>query len=83
MIITRPIVIELGEVGDAQLSELLGAGGQLREEIQEVMRLVREGTAHEDRAQTLLPIVAVYTSDEYPDTAKSSRRRMRARHRRA
>jgi hypothetical protein len=75
MIIAPPIVIELGEIGDAQLNELLGGSGKLFEEVQEVMRLVRRGTAHEHRARTLLPIVAVYTSSEYLDTDKSSRQR--------
>ena len=83
MIIARPIVIELGEAGDGQLNEFLGGGGQLLEEVEEVMRLVRRGTAHEDRVRTLLPIVAVYTDAEYPDTDKSSRRRARTRRRRA
>jgi len=83
MIIARPIVIELGEAGDAQLNELLRGSGKLLEEIQEAMRLVRRGTAHEGRARTLLPIVAVYTSTEYPDTDRPTRRRARPRRRHA
>jgi hypothetical protein len=58
--IASPIVIDLGEVLDLHLKELLSGSGTLAEEVEEVMRLVRQRVAQRDGA-ILIPIVAVYT----------------------
>jgi hypothetical protein len=60
------MVVELGDVADADLEALASGTGRVADEVEEVMRLVREryGTSHGEK--TLVPIVAVYValSDE-------------------
>jgi hypothetical protein len=61
-----PIVVELGDVADADLAALTSGTGRVADEVEEVMRLVRErcGTSHDGKI--LVPVVAAYAavSDE-------------------
>jgi len=87
MAIAPPIVIDLGNVEDADVKELLdGTGRRLLEEIEQVMQLVRQRTADADTG-LLVPIVAVYskpghsdTGEQSPDDLKTRRKGDRAGH---
>ena len=57
-----PIVIELGDVADADLEALTGGTGVVSDDVEEVMRIVRERCAKSQEGRTLVPIVAVYTA---------------------
>jgi hypothetical protein len=56
-----PIVIELGDAVDADLDALMSGTGPLSDEVEEVMRIIRERCASSRDKRTLVPIVAVYT----------------------
>ena len=60
MSITLPIVVDLGRTQDAQVDLLRQGGGQLLEDVEEVMRLVRRNTDPDSGNRIFLPIVAVY-----------------------
>jgi len=86
MIIASPIVIDLGVAREMDIKELLHGTGKLLEEVEQVMRLVRERTAQESSKGVLIPVVAVYTKAEHPDTRedvllnfRAPRERKRAR----
>jgi hypothetical protein len=57
-----PIVVELGDVVDADLAALTTGTGAVADEVEEVMRVVRERCARSQDKRTLVPIVAVYTA---------------------
>lgn len=57
-----PIVIELGDVADADLEALTGGTGSVADEVEKVMRIVRERCAKNQDGRTLVPVVAVYTA---------------------
>ena len=57
-----PIVIELGDVADADLEALTSGKGILSAEVEEVMRIVRERCAKGQDSRTLVPVVAVYSA---------------------
>lgn len=57
-----PIVVELGDVVDADLIALTSGTGTLSDEVEEVMRIIRERCAKSRDKRTLVPIVAVYTA---------------------
>ena len=56
-----PIVIELGDVADTDLEALTGGTGVVSDEVEKVMRIVRERCAESGEKRTLVPVVAVYT----------------------
>lgn len=55
-----PIVIELGDAADTDLDALTRGTGRLADEVEEVMRIVRERAAEGGEKRTLVPVVAVY-----------------------
>lgn len=55
-----PIVVELGDVVDADLAALTRGTGTLPDEVEEVLRIVRERCAKGQDKKILVPIVAVY-----------------------
>ena len=57
-----PIVIELGDVADADLDALVEGTGRLAAEVEEVMRIVRARCAESQEKRVLLPVVAVYAA---------------------
>jgi len=57
-----PIVIELGNVADADLAALTSGTGNLADEVEEVMRIIGERCAKSQDGRTLIPIVAVYSA---------------------
>lgn len=57
-----PIVVELGDVVDADLAALTTGMGAVADEVEEVMRVVRERCARSQDKRTLVLIVAVYTA---------------------
>jgi hypothetical protein len=70
MAIAPPIVIDLGNVQDADVKELLdGTGRRLLEEVEQVMQTVRQRTAGADTG-FLVPIVAVYSKPGHLDTGE-------------
>jgi hypothetical protein len=70
MAIAPPIVIDLGNVQDADVKELLdGTGRRLQEEVEQVIQLVQQRTAGAD-AGLLVPIVAVYSKPGHSDTGE-------------
>jgi hypothetical protein len=70
MAIAPPIVIDLGNVQDADVKELLdGTGRRLQEEVEQVIQLVQQRTAGADTG-LLVPIVAVYSKPGHPDTGE-------------
>jgi hypothetical protein len=60
MSIALPMVVDLGRTQDAQIDLLRQGGGQLLEDVEEVMRLVRRNTDPDSGNKIFLPIVAVY-----------------------
>jgi hypothetical protein len=64
MNISAPIVIDLGQVRNAQIDELFRESGQLLEDVNEVLRLVRLKVVEKPGTQLLFPIVAVYHLEE-------------------
>jgi hypothetical protein len=75
MNILAPIVVDLGEVREPQITELFEEKGQLLEDVSQVLRLVRAAEKPDDRI--FFPVVAVYHLDE-----TSAKRRKTARARR-
>jgi len=57
-----PIVVELGNVVDADLAALTNGTGAVSAEVEEVMRIVGERCGKSQAGRTLVPIVAVYTA---------------------
>jgi hypothetical protein len=60
MTITPPIVVTLDDAGEADVQALLSGSGPLAQDVEEVVRAIRQRTAHQNDARVLLPIVAVY-----------------------
>jgi hypothetical protein len=64
MNISTPIVIDLGNVRNAEITELFEGAGQLQEDVNEVLRLVYLNTADKLDNRVFLPVIAVYHLDE-------------------
>jgi hypothetical protein len=69
MSITLPIVVSLGRTRDEQVELLRQGGGQLVEDVEEVMRLVRQNAGPDCGNKIFLPIVAVYRRARRDGTA--------------
>ena len=59
--IATPVVVDLGKVRHEDIEQLRQGGGRLREDAEEVMRLVRAKVEPNGAKSLLLAIVAVYT----------------------
>jgi hypothetical protein len=68
MTFAPPIVIELGEAHGTHLEELLQGTGALAEELEQVMRLVRDRAPQDTSNKILISVVAVYTNAGHRDT---------------
>ena len=65
MTVAPPIVIDLGRVLGREIEMLREGRGRLVEEVEEVMRLVRQRANPDDNVTRIfLPIVAVYRRDD-------------------
>jgi hypothetical protein len=58
---TSPIVVSLGKTREQHVSQLRIGIGPMVEDLQEVMRLVRENVDLDRKNRVFLPIVVVYT----------------------
>jgi hypothetical protein len=61
MNVTSPIVISLGRAQREQVDQLRSGAGQILEDIEEVMKLVRLSAGKEGEKRVFLPVVAVYS----------------------
>ncbi len=61
MNVTSPIVISLGTARNEQVDLLRSGAGQILEDIEEVMKLVRLSAGDNGDRCVFLPIVAVYS----------------------
>jgi hypothetical protein len=77
MNILVPIVVDLGEVREPQITELFEEKGSLLEEVTQVLRLVQAAEKSGDRV--FFPVVAVYHLTE----TNAKRRKTRATQRRS
>ena len=64
MLVTPPIVVDLGKVSDDEIDLLMQGTGPLIEDIEEVMRLLRRDTGPQTDGRVFLPVVATYVHDE-------------------
>jgi hypothetical protein len=62
--VITPIVVSLGTARDRHLVEFRGGGGRIADEVEEVMRVVRQTMPPEQRERILLPVVVVYADEE-------------------
>jgi hypothetical protein len=71
MSISLPIVVDLGRTEDEQVDLLRHGGGQILEDVEEVMRVIRRNANPDNGNKIFLPIVAVYrrTRRDGADTA--------------
>ena len=60
MSIARPIVVDLGRISSDKIDRLRQGDGQLLEDVEEVMRLVRLRADPDKSNRIFLPIIAVY-----------------------
>jgi hypothetical protein len=61
--VTAPVVVDLGTAQEEQVRELRAGTGQLVDEVEEVLRLVRRDVDPGGGRRLFVPIVAVYTPD--------------------
>jgi hypothetical protein len=67
MLVTPPIVVDLGKAGDDEIDLLMQGTGPLVEDIEEVMRLLRRDAGPQTGERVFLPVVATYVrNDEEP-----------------
>jgi hypothetical protein len=59
--VATPIVVDLGKVGHEDIEQLREGDGRLRDDAEEVMRLVRAKVERTGGNRVTLAIVAVYT----------------------
>jgi hypothetical protein len=59
-----PLVIELGEAAEADVEALLEGKGTLADDIEEVMRLIRQHASASKDARIFVPVVAIYDTDD-------------------
>jgi hypothetical protein len=79
MNIVAPIVVDLGEVREPQITGLFAETGQLLEDITQVFRVVHAEATGEPGSRIFLPVVAVYHLHE----TGTKRRKTLARRRRS
>lgn len=71
--IPAPIVVELGDIEDAQVEELFRGGGKVLDETREVMRLVQQRVGDGGTARKFVPIVATYIASRNPRQLEEKR----------
>jgi hypothetical protein len=59
--VAAPIVVDLGRTRAAKIRQFGNGAGQLVDDIEEVMRLVRLDAGPQDPSRVFIPVVAVYT----------------------
>ena len=59
--VATPIVVDLGKVRHEDIEQLRQGNGRLRDDAEEVMRLVRAEVERDGAKRVTLAIVAVYT----------------------
>jgi hypothetical protein len=64
MNILAPIVVDLGEIREPQITELFAESGQILEDITQVLRLVHLEVTGRSSDRIFLPVVAVYQLHE-------------------
>jgi hypothetical protein len=64
MLVTPPIVVDLGKASDDEIELLRQGTGSLVEDIEEVMRLLRRDTGPQTGDRVFLPVVATYIRDD-------------------
>jgi len=64
MLVTPPIVVDLGKASDDEIDLLMQGEGPLVEDIAEVMRLLRRDTGPQTGERVFLPVVAAYIRDD-------------------
>ena len=60
MTVAVPIVVDLGKISDQAIDELLGGGGQIIDDIEEVLKLIRVRADLPVGNRLFLPVVAVF-----------------------
>ena len=58
--VAAPIVVDLGRTRDAKIRQFGDGAGQLVDDVEEVMRLVRRGAGADSSNRIFLPVVVVY-----------------------
>jgi hypothetical protein len=61
MKVAPPIVVDLGRARPAKIRQFGTGAGQLADDVEEVMRLVRLDLGPADANRVFVPVVAVYT----------------------
>jgi hypothetical protein len=64
MLVTPPIVVDLGKASDDEIDLLMQGTGPLVGDIEEVMRLLRRDTGPQTGNRVFLPVVATYMRDD-------------------
>ena len=58
--IASPIVVDLGRTRGANIRQFSEGVGQLVDDVEQVMRLVRQDAGPQDQTKVFVPIIAVY-----------------------
>jgi hypothetical protein len=64
MLVTPPIVVDLGKASDDEIDLLMQGTGPLVADIEEVMRLLRRDAGPQTGERVFLPVVATYIRDD-------------------
>ena len=64
MLVTPPIVVDLGKASEDEIDQLMQGTGPLVEDIEEVMRLLRRDAGPQTGERVFLPVVATYIRDD-------------------
>ena len=64
MLVTPPIVVDLGKASDDEIDLLMQGTGPLVEDIAEVMRLLRRDAGPQTGERVFLPVVATYVRND-------------------
>ena len=71
--VTAPIVIDLGKTQEEQIRALHSGTGELADEVEEVLRLVRRETDAEGGRRVFVPIVAIYARPDSDQDGEGDR----------
>jgi hypothetical protein len=64
MTITAPLVIDVGRMQEDAIEELRRGGGQIAEDVEEVMRLLHASGNPQFGNRSFLPVVVVYSREK-------------------
>ena len=59
--VAPPIVVELGEISHGEVRKLREGQGQVAEDVEEAMRLLRQKAGPDRASRVFVPIVVLYT----------------------